>query len=628
MNRRRPRAVLAATFVLAAGFLWSAGVSAAVTAEQRQQINKVEGNFRAMLGLIRQKKYDEAGKLFEETQQMVAALSSSNDLAVKRLASSLVVRLNAGRRRLTSHGLTLSSFPEPSAPPKPGDQPKLGVPEPIPASNISFAKHVAPIFVKRCRNCHIDRASGKFSVATYTALMQGIGGAAVVEKGDSKRSLLMEILLKGEMPKGGGGKLTNEQLTGIAKWIDEGAKFDGDNVQTPLASLVPQVEKPKLAVATATGKETVKFSRDIAPVITEQCLSCHSGGRPQARLSLANFESILKGSRENVIISPGKPADSLLIKKLKGTADGQRMPLRKAPLSPEVITKFEKWIAEGARFDGPSPTMATEQVARIYKASQMSHEELAAERLALAGKNWKLGNPDVAPDKFENHDFLLLGNVGEDRLKEIGKVAEQQQAKVASILQAPAGKPLLKGRLTLFVFNKRWQYSEYGTMVEKRAVPENWQGHWNYTIVDAYACIYPPQFEEDGSLDSLVAEQLAGAYLDSLGGLPRWFAQGSAWTVASRIDAKDPRVVKWNAGVAEAAREMTKPDDFLGDKLSPEARSVLNYSFAKYLMGRAGEYRKLLGLVHDGAEFDKAFVQAYHGTPQQLAAAWAPKALR
>ena len=56
---------------------------------------------------------------------------------------------------------------------------------------------------------------------------------------------------------------------------------------------------------------------------------------------------------------PGKPSESLLVRKLKGMA-GDRMPLNKPALPDDVIAKFEKWVATGARFDGPDPAVPRE----------------------------------------------------------------------------------------------------------------------------------------------------------------------------------------------------------------------------------------------------------------------------
>src|SRR5690606_34091300 len=92
-------------------------------------------------------------------------------------------------------------------------------------------------------------------------------------------------------------------------------------------------ESMKIEVATATGKEKVSFSRDIAPVLVQECANCHGyGQRPSGALNMTTFRGLLNGGDSGPPILPGKPAESLLIKKIKGQA-GDRMPLRRPPLS-------------------------------------------------------------------------------------------------------------------------------------------------------------------------------------------------------------------------------------------------------------------------------------------------------
>src|SRR5262249_35436414 len=147
-------------------------------------------------------------------------------------------------------------------------------------------------------------------------------------------------------------------------------------------------------------------------------------------------------------ILPGNSADSLLIKKLKGTADGMRMPQRGGPLPDADIAKIEKWIAEGAKFDAPDPNQQLSVVAAIAQAQAATHEQLTKDRAQMADENWHLGMPGTTPTKFESTNFLVLGNVGENILSDIAKRAEALSPKVADIFKSPKDQPLVKGRVT------------------------------------------------------------------------------------------------------------------------------------------------------------------------------------
>lgn len=604
-------------------------LQAAVTPEQTEQANEAtqmlkEAGERALSG-----DFEGAKRLVVEAHESVKKIQGDGkDAAVNKLVAPLSAAIKARARFLTAHGISVPGMEQPQAAmastPGPG-RPTPGTPAPA-SGAVSFMNQVAPIFLQRCNNCHVTGTRGNFSMASFSAMMRGANGIEMISPGKGADSRLIEVLESGDMPRGG-GPLPKDQIALISKWIDEGAKFDGPDANAPLTGLVPRPDSPRLEVKTATGRETVKFARDIAPVIASQCLDCHAGGQPSAQLGLDTFERMLAGNRNGAIIAPGKAADSQLIKKLKGEA-GQRMPLRKAPLSDETIAKFEKWISEGATFDGSDAKMSVARVAAIYAAGQMTHEELAQARVNDAQRNWRLANPDVTPDQVETANFLLMGNVGEDRLREIGDVAEKLVPRLASIFKLPADKPLLKGRLTIFVVNRRFEYSEFGRMVERREMPGSQRGHFRFTITDAYACIYPPQVEGEGSLEPLIAEQIAGVLVESCGEVPEWFSQGSAWEVASRFGPKDRLTLDRDNYVSGAASKMTKADDFLTGKLTPLDASVLNYSFAKFLMGRSNSarYQQLLNALKGGAKFDQAFRAVYGGTPNQLAAAWASSA--
>ena len=190
----------------------------------------------------------------------------------------------------------------------------------------------------------------------------------------------------------------------------------------------------------------------------------------------------------------------------------------------------------------------------------------------------------------------------------------------------PADKPFIKGRLTLFVFEKRYDYGEVGTMLERREIPAVWRGHWHYSPLDTYGCVLLTS--EGEASGGVVAQQLAGAYVASLGEVPRWFAEGSARAVAARLDPKDPRVKLWDNQVARIVTDSEKPDAFLTEGLQPEDNDIASYSFVKYLMTSGDRYTGLLTALGEGATFNEAFGKQFRGTPRDRVFDWLSKAPR
>jgi hypothetical protein len=485
-----------------------------------------------------------------------------------------------------------------------------------------FVKDVAPILVAKCGRCHVDRASGRVSLKSYTDIMAAQGGLAIFP-GKAAESQLIDIIESGEMPKGG-LKVSDEELATLKKWIDDGAKFDGENRNELLTVFAPKSDAgnmPEAEVKKSTGKETVSFAIDIAPVLIANCTGCHINAQNvRGGLNMNTFELLVRGGDGGAIFMAGKPAESALVQRIKSTGN-DRMPQGRDPLKAEVIAKIEKWIEEGATFDGGDPKDALQTVYAVAKATRSTHEELMTERIQQSLDNWRLGMPNIENKQAETENFLVIGNVPEEQLKAIGKEAEQIAPQVARTFRDSSSKdPLVKGRITLFVFNKRYDYSEFGKMVEQRTLPKEWRGHWRYDVVNAYVAILP---EDQTKNEALLARQIAGVYVSSLGKeVPQWFAEGAARVAAARADKRDATVLSWEDGVSAAMAKMTGPDDFLTGKMSTEDAELIAYKFVDSLMSDSRRFGQLLSALRKGNSFEQSFAAVYGGTPSQVATNW------
>ncbi|HEY1784539.1 MAG TPA: hypothetical protein VGG30_03290, partial [Pirellulales bacterium] len=332
--------------------------------------------------------------------------------------------------------------------------------------------------------------------------------------------------------------------------------------------------------------------------------------------------AMMRGGRNGSAVSPGNPSGSLMIEKLLGKAEGQRMPAGKPPLSAELMAKIEQWIAAGANFDGTDPNMTMGRLVAVTHAQAASHEELSRDRVVLTEKNWHLVLPDAQANHSESEHFLLYGNVSAEELGDVGRQAEALVPKLEKMLKVPTGEPLIKGRMTLYVFQKHYDYNEIGTMLEHRDIPPESRGHWHYDVVDAYGAIVPPK-NGDYALDALLAQQIAAVYVASQGNVPRWFADGSGRAVAAKINSKDSRVRVWESRLGPALIEMAHPTDLLEGKLNPGDSEAVGFGFARFLMSNAGRYYGLISAVHGGTKFDEAFAKAYGGPPKQIVESWA-----
>lgn len=96
----------------------------------------------------------------------------------------------------------------------------------------------------------------------------------------------------------------------------------------------------------------VDFSRDIKPILNENCTVCHGGVKKAAEFSLLFPEEALKPSKSGKPpIVPGEPDESLLVRRVEATDPSERMPLDHPALAPEQIDLLRRWIEQGATFE-------------------------------------------------------------------------------------------------------------------------------------------------------------------------------------------------------------------------------------------------------------------------------------
>lgn len=621
-------------FIAAVALMAASGVGVSLHAEikpdDQKKLEAVEQSLQQVVVLFRSKKYQELGTLIDDIERQINELkeSPSKDELAGTLPT-LETKLSAAKTLLASSLPAPAAKPAAPARPANPNRPMPQRPGSAPAAGgISFTQQVAPILVGKCGRCHVQRSSGGFNVGSYAALMRGSDAGTVFRPGMGAGSRLIEVLETGDMPRGG-NKLSADEITTITKWIDAGARFDGTDPNAMLAGAAPGGGQPgEGAVARPTGNETVSFMKDIAPVIVGRCTKCHGGERPADNMGLETFTQIMRGGRTGDIVNAGNPGSSLIIQMIKGIAKDQsgarpRMPQRETPLTDDIIKKFETWIAEGAKFDGDNPGQSLDFQLRVIKARGMTHAQLASHRAELAKGTWALGNPDTKTEVEEGGDFHLVGNIAPARMAEVLTMAEAERTKVASFLKIPSGQPMIKGKLTIFLFNRRYEYSEFGRMVERRTVPPEVSGHFHYNVVDCYAAVMAPQ-DGDVNFPLVLAEQFAGAYVDNLGqNVPRWFTVGTGRMVASRVEPKCPLIKQWDEGVLAAVAEGGKMDAFLNAKELDARGSSLAYGLVKFMSRAGGKHQQLIDAMRKGAPFDRALQQIYGTNAAGLLAVFA-----
>jgi mono/diheme cytochrome c family protein len=110
-----------------------------------------------------------------------------------------------------------------------------------------------------------------------------------------------------------------------------------------------------------TSAEGAKyFETHVRPVLQTHCVSCHGGEKVRGGLTLTSRDAALKGGDTGPAISPGKPAESLMLRAVSHVGELQMPP--KGKLAQTQIDALTKWVEMGApwpageiRHAGPPP---------------------------------------------------------------------------------------------------------------------------------------------------------------------------------------------------------------------------------------------------------------------------------
>lgn len=194
---------------------------------------------------------------------------------------------------------------------------------PCDSNTVYFNQQILPILQSNCAfsGCH-DAATAQDGVVleSYEQVMQ----TADVRPFDLSGSDLYEAITEDDederMPPPPNTPLNDAQIQLISRWISQGAK---DLECDPNAG--------------GCNTENRSFAADIQPVITNNCLGCHSGGAPSGGINLSTYAGV------KAVADSGQ-----LLGAIRREAGFSPMPQGAAPLPQCTIDQFAAWVADGA----------------------------------------------------------------------------------------------------------------------------------------------------------------------------------------------------------------------------------------------------------------------------------------
>lgn len=193
---------------------------------------------------------------------------------------------------------------------------------PCDPDTVYFQVDVLPILRSSCAfsGCHGGGSSEDgVELSNYSNVM----ATADVRPGDSDGSDLYEMItetdLSKRMPPPPYNALDSSQIAMVRKWIEQGAKNNScSNCDTT----------------------NITFSKNVQPIIQNNCIGCHSGSAASGGILLTNYNEI------NTRVQSGQ-----LLGAIKHEFGYANMPDGQPQLNQCLIDQIEIWIKNGANDD-------------------------------------------------------------------------------------------------------------------------------------------------------------------------------------------------------------------------------------------------------------------------------------
>ena len=261
----------------------------------------------------------------------------------------------------------------------------------------------------------------------------------------------------------------------------------------------------------------VDFARDIQPIFTRACFSCHGAEKQKGGYRLDSPAAALRGGETySPAIKPGDSAGSPLIRLVAGLVPDTQMPAKGDPLTATEIGLLRAWIDQGAKFPADAPAEADPL------KSHWSFQPVRRPAVPAVGK------------RLAKHASPLDAFIGA-RLAE-DKLAPSPEADRTTLIRrlyfVMLGLPPTPEEVTAFVADRKPQAFErlVDRVLDDPRYGERWGRHWldvvrfaesngfetNRERLNAwrYRDYVIAALNDDKPYDQFIREQLAG---DALG---------------------------------------------------------------------------------------------------------------
>jgi mono/diheme cytochrome c family protein len=612
------------SLVVAGLIMLTTAAPAAITVEQRKELNQIRDDIGDVAKLIREKKYEDAGKMLDDFTAKLEKIAKDADLKPgDKTLAPVQLLIDKQKQALQKAGGIGAGKAD--------------------AADVSFIKEIAPLLNSKCVSCHGDNAAGRLRLDSFAEMKKGGKSGPLLSIGNPRTSLIMTRVSAPNpalrMPKDAAA-LTNDELNLLANWIKQGAKFDSDDENLKLSEFAKPATKARtntpIKITKATGNEKVKFIKDLAPDFVEICERCHSGNNPRGGFRTVTFEDLMRGGDSGAVLKPGDLEGSRLWELINGGPP--KMPPGQARIYRGWYNNLKIWIEEGCKYDGDDPKVPlrryvpTEEELKLATLAKMTADEFLTMRKDQTREQWKKVLSKEEATELETSDFFFYGNVDEGRMKQLSAWADEHAKALRGAFKLPDSL-IWRGKLAVLVYKDRFGYAEFNQTIENRDADPAIFGHSEIGVGQEQAYIVlqdvgdtANSINPDTRLNLI--DQMTGAFLKRDGKkLPEWLIRGTGLAMATKEVGGDNEYLRsLRASAIDALRGIEQPGDLFADgKFAPTDMAPIGFTLVSFMIkeGSQPKFGQFLTALQSGKNLRDAVNDVYKpATTQTLATAY------
>jgi hypothetical protein len=189
-----------------------------------------------------------------------------------------------------------------------------------------------------------------------------------------------------------------------------------------------------VAMSGVVRAEDIDFSKQIRPILADNCYKCHNAKKQKGKLRMDTLELFQKGGKDGKIVTPGDPAKSDMFRRISlPKEDDDVMPPEGDLLSKDKQALIKQWITEGAKFgdwksdEGKSAAPATTESAstEVQLPKVAAADAGAIDKIRQTGA---LAMPLAQDTNLVEVDLNLVGEHVENTQLALLQPVEQQLA--------------------------------------------------------------------------------------------------------------------------------------------------------------------------------------------------------